>query len=1007
MKSFVPVALALCGLTAACINKDPETAQKWPRAVEPRLTGFPDWRRCTRTLPDGHVVEQADCGPIALLPVQCGDVVLTAERAKQLLATQPTCTGAAIKALQEIALTHPEANSDLAAAYYVRAQRENRPVDLLNALDAVNEAPRSAETLFNRALIQEALGLRDAAIASWDEFLRADRSPWAAEAREHRAALMQRVDGVTQWERNKIALASALRTRDRETMARLIAPFPSTATQYLEALPPTGSEAQTMLATELARVTKDQYPLDLMLLKQSAAKRTFFRALRADQAFDTKTAAEEYGKAAQMLGGKNPLALTARLNQAAQTSFSSGEDALQLFAPIEREARSRGYPQLSARARATRANTLYWLGRYVESLSDYDRALAEYRRLDNREGMASTLSRRAGVLRTAGANQLAWREAMQALRLAHHLGSDRPQHALLGEVAATAVALGHPATALLYQNALIKLLPPKTPAQHAIALRGRAAIQMELGRPDLATADLDAARRIEPAVDDDAAQRILQARRDEIGGRTLVRANPAGAVAAFTRALDSASTEFPTFRASLYAQRAEAQRRSGRRPEAERDLVAAVGELEREQTTILDRRKRGQAEGLWSGYFSRFQNVYQGLIREYVEQGRIEKALAVAEQARAVEPLNLARKGAEPWDLAALQKALFPGTYLLEYAVLEDRTIVWIVSHDKLQALTLETPRRRVEQWSAAVQSGTKNTAEFSTAIDAAYDGLAEKVLAAIQEKPERLVVIPDGAMHGLPFGALRDSRTDVHLVERAPVEIAGSARLYLRSLRRDDALRGSGNRSLLLVGDPTIDLPRARSEVATVAPWYAPNVRTLVGPDATIARFLREAPHSAIIHIAAHSVFDIEAPFRSFIRLAPSATDSGELYAHDLLTGFHAGQTRLVVMSSCSSVRGGPVGPEGVAPLVRPLIAEGVPAVVGSLWDVGDATAERLLVSFHQHYRNGSDAAVALRNAQIEMLRESKDAGVTSAAAWGAFQVIGHGSSPFAPPPPLKEKPP
>ena len=62
MKQLVAVALALCSLMAACTNKDPETAQKWPRAVEPRLTGLPDWRPCTRSLPDGNVVEQAVCG---------------------------------------------------------------------------------------------------------------------------------------------------------------------------------------------------------------------------------------------------------------------------------------------------------------------------------------------------------------------------------------------------------------------------------------------------------------------------------------------------------------------------------------------------------------------------------------------------------------------------------------------------------------------------------------------------------------------------------------------------------------------------------------------------------------------------------------------------------------------------------------------------------------------------------------------------------------------------------
>jgi len=73
-----------------------------------------------------------------------------------------------------------------------------------------------------------------------------------------------------------------------------------------------------------------------------------------------------------------------------------------------------------------------------------------------------------------------------------------------------------------------------------------------------------------------------------------------------------------------------------------------------------------------------------------------------------------------------------------------------------------------------------------------------------------------------------------------------------------------------------------------------------------------------------------------------------------------------------------------------------GVPAVIGTLWDVNDATAEPLLVSFHQHYREGDDAAVALQKAQIELLRRDSS-GLQSVLAWAPFQVIGHSSSPFA----------
>jgi CHAT domain-containing protein len=99
-------------------------------------------------------------------------------------------------------------------------------------------------------------------------------------------------------------------------------------------------------------------------------------------------------------------------------------------------------------------------------------------------------------------------------------------------------------------------------------------------------------------------------------------------------------------------------------------------------------------------------------------------------------------------------------------------------------------------------------------------------------------------------------------------------------------------------------------------------------------------------------------------------------------------------------------VGPEGVAPLVRPLIGAGIPAVIGSLWDVDDATATELLVSFHRCYQRGSDAADALREAQLQLLHSS-NAGYRSALAWAPFELIGNASSPFGPRRENKGEPP
>lgn len=680
------------------------------------------------------------------------------------------------------------------------------------------------------------------------------------------------------------------------------------------------------------------------------------------------------------------------------------------------------------------------MGRYVKSLSKSQDALIEYGRGGDPEGVADTRMRTIGTLRTAGQNNPAWRVAMQALRESDHLVEPRARHTLFGEFAATAEALGHAPLALLYENTALHILQLQlfiTPPEQtdfikalqmnlSIGRRARAEIELRLGDSNHAESDLAEAIRLHFLPSDKNTQVTLLSRIKEVQGRAFLRMNPAGAIASFTAALNLASTESRTYRASLLAQRADAQRQAGRPDAAEQDLRDAIEQLHTEQLYMLEHRKRGEAESMWSSYFSRFGEAYQTLIRQLADQGRTDEAFDFAEKARAFEPLYLVSEivpkefDGTTKNLAEIQQALPAGTQLIEYSVLPDQTIVWLVSREHSSAIRLPEGKAAIERHASDLQraAGARNLTAFEAKLYALYNVLTAKPLAAMAAKPKRLVIVPDGPMHGLPFAALRNTTTNRYLIEDVPIEIAGSANLYLVSLRRDKALQSAEAPSVLLVGDPAFDgslafaqglqpLPHARSECEKIHDLYGPHAQMLLERDATIPRFLEAARTSAIIHVAAHSIVNAQAPSRSYILLAPDANEPGPLEAQRLLTRLSLDHTRLVVLSTCSSAGGLPIGAEGVAPFVRPLIGAGVPAVIGTLWNVDDATAEELLVSFHRHYREGNDAAVALQLAQIGLLMNNNKPGLRSVLAWAPFQVIGHGSSPFAPTPPHKEKPP
>jgi CHAT domain-containing protein len=99
--------------------------------------------------------------------------------------------------------------------------------------------------------------------------------------------------------------------------------------------------------------------------------------------------------------------------------------------------------------------------------------------------------------------------------------------------------------------------------------------------------------------------------------------------------------------------------------------------------------------------------------------------------------------------------------------------------------------------------------------------------------------------------------------------------------------------------------------------------------------------------------------------------------------------RTRLVVLGACSSGIGKTHRGEGVLSLARAFMSASVPSVVGTVAPVEDATAARLLTSFHAAYARGLDPASALRHAQLAMLR-SHDRSFADPARWSAFQAIG-----------------
>jgi CHAT domain-containing protein len=279
----------------------------------------------------------------------------------------------------------------------------------------------------------------------------------------------------------------------------------------------------------------------------------------------------------------------------------------------------------------------------------------------------------------------------------------------------------------------------------------------------------------------------------------------------------------------------------------------------------------------------------------------------------------------------------------------------------------------------ALLESGATARAQ-AAALGAALLGPA---LSRLPPGVRRLVIVPDGPLHRVPFDALRtpDGR---FLVERYTLSTAPSAAVA-RTLRRRAPSVGTERARLLAFGDATRSgpLPAARDEVHDAARYAGQSV-VRVGSDAT-ASYLRHAPLASfdVIHFATHAYVDDGAIARTALLLGAGDGEPGEVAAGEL-AALHLNAS-LVVLSACRSARGVVVDGEGVEGLTAPLLQAGARAVVATQWAIDDRATARLVHDFYAAMATGLPVAEALRAAKLDAIRRA-----APPRDWAAFTLVG-----------------
>lgn len=377
---------------------------------------------------------------------------------------------------------------------------------------------------------------------------------------------------------------------------------------------------------------------------------------------------------------------------------------------------------------------------------------------------------------------------------------------------------------------------------------------------------------------------------------------------------------------------------------------------------------------------------------------------------------------ARPASLDAVQSSLGRDETILEYVLGASESYCLYITRVSAGVVTLPEGRAPIEKLARQLVDQIETKVPATNSARKLY-GLLLGPLPT-QALKQRLVIIPDGELHLVPWDALVDGEGRYlmmsHVVTTAPSAMVlylirtvrpqkqpplmllalGDVQyqqgvLSVRQLNADPPGASDPADVYDLAGHPLHNLPSTKDEVIEAAETFGGKSVELLGTNATETAFKSEPlGQFRIIHIAAHGIASTQFPDRSALVLGedPGKRDDGLLQAREI-RALHL-NADLVTLSACDTGTGRLQGEEGIASLERAFFYAGARSVLASLWTASDVYTTTLVQHFYRHLAHGQDEGRALQQAKIDLIQEFHSQ--ASPFYWAGFTLTGEAPRPI-----------
>ena len=333
-------------------------------------------------------------------------------------------------------------------------------------------------------------------------------------------------------------------------------------------------------------------------------------------------------------------------------------------------------------------------------------------------------------------------------------------------------------------------------------------------------------------------------------------------------------------------------------------------------------------------------------------------------------------------SLENLQSTLDADTTVVEYFVARDEVIGLVITASKATFVRricpvgrvrylLERIQGQIQKFELTPENARAHEEELKRVLDIELNNVYSQLFAALRPfvTTSRLLIVPHGVLHFLPFHLLRDENG--YLFEQFAISYASSASIATYRLSRPD-----------IKGHPVIidagNRDRYSSALRTIGD-QCDAFRVLEGHDATRSNFAKEAATASFLVIHSEFVFRQDNPMLSGFRLADGWITASELYSMTC-------RSNAVALCGYETDARRNTSAEDLLAITRGFAYAGARSLLMPLWHAPDESTAALLARFYESCESGKRRPEAL----IEAMNATR---VTHPHPyfWGSLLLFGH----------------